>query len=146
VTTLNIGDAGTITFKGKPKRIRVTGYWKFKRLSECEDALTRKLLAEIVEREIADGVRKREERIEPCLKEEAQLVGTNSSFFDVNDVELDSSAPPVNSARYEDEHRHKLEIMLEHGEFALYGRIKLPIEDYPRFFDSEGRLLPEFDA
>lgn len=144
MTTLNIGDAGLISFGKKDKRIRITGYWKFKPFAPCEDEATEKMLSELIEQEIADGVRQREERIVPCTQEEAQLVGTNSSFFDVDDVKIDPSAPSVDAAFYEEQHRHKLEVMEQHGEMALYGRIKLPVKNYPRFFDSEGALMSAF--
>ena len=146
MTTLNIGDAGHITSHQKIKRIRITGYWKFKPFSPCEDEFTEKVLSELIEKDIADGIRRREERIEPCSKKEAQLVGTNSNFFDVNDVELDPSYPPVDVEFYKEQHRHRLEIMQQHGEMGVYGRIKLPVEQHPRFFDSKGNLLPEFEA
>jgi hypothetical protein len=143
VTTLNIGDGGLVTQHHKTKRIRVKGFWKFKPFSPCKDEITSKILNEIIEKEISDGLRQREERIVPCTQEEAQLVGTNHKFFDVKDVELDASAPQVNVESYEKEHNHQLAVMKRDGEMGLYGHIKLPVTEYSRFFDCEGKLRRE---
>jgi hypothetical protein len=144
VTTLNIGDSGIVIINNKTKRIRVTGFWKFKPYSRCEDDLTTKLLTKLIEEDIANGVLQRSERIIPCSQEDAQLVSTNSSFFDVVNVEIDKSSPLMDVKFYEEEHKHMLDVMNKDGEMGLYGRIKLPVVEYPRLFDTNGKLHPQY--
>jgi hypothetical protein len=144
MTRLNVGDLAHVKTQRNTKRIRVTGYWKFKRFSHIYDEFTRDILKRIIDNEIATGLRVKEERIEPCGQSEAHLIGTNHSFFDVKDVELTTPNEPIDAEFYQNEHAHKLSLMEQDGEMGLYGRIKLPVSNYPRFFDKSGELLAEY--
>ena len=146
MTTLNIGDLGHLKMQANTKRIRVTGYWKFKPFSPMEDTFTRDILQRITDKEIATGLRVKEARIEPCGQNEAHLIGTNHSFFDIQEVELTTPNKPIDVDFYKDEQGHRLSVMEQEGEMGLYGRIKLPVSNYPRFFDDKGELLPKFNS
>jgi hypothetical protein len=143
MTTLNIGDCGLVTQHDKTKRIRVTGFWKFKPFSPCKDEFTSKILSKLIEKDIAEGVIQRTERIEPCSQEEAQIISTNSGFFNAIHVKLDTTVEPLDANAYQEEHDHILALMKKDGEMGLYGRIKLPVDQYPNLFDSKGKLLPQ---
>jgi hypothetical protein len=146
VTTLNIGDIAHVKTPKNTKQIRVTGYWRFKPFSPIEDEFIRNTLQTLINEDLAKGLCIKEERIEPCEQCQAQLVGTSDGFCDVKDVELITLAGPIDAVFHKEEHAHKLSVMKEYGETGLYGRIKLPITEFPRFFDKSGVLLPEFNV
>ena len=140
LTSFNIGDSATVVKNNKTKTIHITGFWKFEPFSESGDEFANKIINNLIEDDISNGSRKREERIIPCLQEEAQLISTNHSFYDVLDIKKSTLEPLLNADFHKGEHEHHLAMMKEHGEMCVYGRIKLPVDDYPRFFNSKGKL------
>lgn len=141
---IDFGDRVTLKNKtNKCETVRVTGFWRFAPFSPCGDDFTDELLSQLNELDISSGVKEREERIEPCNKSEAQLISSPNGFHDIADIIDAVDTNPISSDALKIQHEHKIETVQSKGEYCVYGRIKLPVKLFPRYFDNNGQLIKD---